>query len=338
MLEVKPNYNLQPFNTLAVPATAEFYSACQSVEDIRAALDWSRLQRKPVHILGGGSNVILPQELKGLTVQPALKGIEIIREDSEYVFVQVAAGENWHKLVEYCVSRGCFGIENLAYIPGLAGAAPIQNIGAYGVELQDVLYSLTAIEISNGEERQFSAADCEFSYRESVFKKGLANCYFITSIVLRLSRAAQCRAEYPALDQFLLNNSLNPTPANVMRAVVSIRKAKLPEPKEIPNAGSFFKNPVVDLEEYTRLKSRFPNLVSYSVSPQERKLAAAWLIDSLGLKGKNFNGVGVHQDQALVITNPERLPGEKILALAHKISDAVKNKFGISLDIEPRIL
>ncbi len=333
---IQSNFDLQALNTLSIPARAEYFTAANSVEEIHGALDWARANDISVTVLGGGSNVVLPEKISGLVVQPKIRGVKL---DGNTHIVTAGAGENWHALVAWCVDNKLYGLENLALIPGLVGGAPIQNIGAYGVELKDVFHSLQAIELSTGELKTIAAGECEFRYRDSIFKGRYRNRYIIVSVSLQLSRLASVKVEYPELKKFFPDGDAKPlTPEDVFNAVVAIRQAKLPDPARLPNAGSFFKNPVVTAKQYSVIKERYPHVVAYPQSAGEIKLAAAWLIDNLGWKGRELNGVAVHQNQALVLTNPNKLPAARLLKLAGAIQADVFNHYGIELEIEPGIL
>lgn len=346
-----PSASLQSLNTLAVPATAEFLGRVTSVEQLRAALSWWQEHKKhqstalPVMALGGGSNVVLAGDLPGLVLQIDIQGREVIAEDDDYVWLKVGAGENWHKLVEFCMNFHYWGLENLALIPGSVGAAPIQNIGAYGVELCDYFYELSAVEIKSGLSVTFDKVACRFGYRDSVFKQKLQDRYIITSVTFKLRKEPAVVCEYPALQQYFLKQAEAgaeygaelPSPHRVFDAVCAIRQSKLPDPAEIPNVGSFFKNPVVTQAKYDTLLSQYEGLVAYPAPDGQLKLAAGWLIDRAGWRGYQQGLVGVHKNQALVLINPGHASGAEILILAKKIQDDILSKFGLLLEVEPRI-
>lgn len=349
---IENKVNLQALNTLAAPSTAEYFVSARTVAEVQEALLWASKKKLPVHILGGGSNVVLMEKIPGLLVRPLLSGLEQIEpaEDAlseqgfekdsfqNDVLVKVGAGEIWHEVVKHCTESGWYGLENLAYIPGLAGAAPIQNIGAYGVELSNVFYSLQALDREKNQIVTFSHEDCGFAYRDSVFKHACENRFVILSISLRLSKIPRVKLTYPGLNNYLKDEGLAPEPLNVMHAVIAIRQSRLPDPTVTPNAGSFFKNPIISIDCLQELKTAFPDIVYFDHDPGRVKLAAAWLIDSLGWKTRDLDGVSVHQNQALVMTNTLHRPGKTILELAKKIQSEVKNKFAVTLEKEPRIL
>lgn len=333
---IQPAFDLQALNTLSIPARAEYFFAASSVEEICDALAWARSNSLPVTVLGGGSNVVLPEKIAGLVLQPRVLGVHL---DGQSNIVTAGAGENWHALVAWCVDKKRYGLENLALIPGLVGGAPIQNIGAYGVELKDVFYSLTALEKTTGVLRTFNRDDCEFGYRDSIFKRRCKNQYVIVSVSLQFSGDVKVNINYPELKKFFSEQGVNsPTPEQVFDAVVEVRRAKLPDPARLPNAGSFFKNPVIARKQYSVIKSRYPEIVAYPQSATEVKLAAAWLIDRLGWKGRERYGVTMHKNQALVLTNPNRVAAAQILKVAREIQADVLNEYGVELEIEPQVI
>ena len=326
--------DLQPLNTLAVPARARYLIYVDNLQYLVHALEFAKQKRLKVLILGEGSNLVFLGDFTGLVICNRLRGVELVEERQNQLFVRVAAGENWHRLVEYCVEQGWHGVENLALIPGLVGAAPIQNIGAYGVELSDIFHSLKYIDIENGESHSLTKQQCDFSYRHSVFKDRLKNRAVITELTLKLSRDDDTVLNYPALANQLDGRA---TPKQIFQTVCDLRKSKLPDPTIVPNAGSFFKNPIVSATKLRQLQHDYPGIVSFAVADQF-KLAAAWLIDHRGWKSREHCGVKVHQHQALVITNTEKAPGAEILKLAHQIQDDIFSCFGVELEIEPTLV
>ena len=333
-----PHFNLQKFNTLAVPANSNYFVSVKDDEELREALAFARAEKLPLLPLGGGSNIVLRDDFPGLVIHLKSQGKEVVAEDDNYVWLKVAAGENWHQLVEYSLANGFYGLENLSLIPGSVGAAPIQNIGAYGVEIRELLVELTALDIRSGLTITFTNESCQFGYRDSIFKNALKDQYIITSVTLRLHKNPQVNVTYPALRAALANLSdTEITPEEVSRAVVAIRTNKLPDPAEIPNVGSFFKNPVIAAATYETLKQRYPGVVAYPAGEGQTKLAAGWLIDQAGWRGKEAAGAAVHKDQALVLTNPNKTSGEAVLALADLIKQSVFEQFGLLLEMEPRV-
>lgn len=332
-----PEFPLQAYNTLAVPASARFYVKVTSDEELLEALQFARQQALPLLIFGGGSNIVLCGDFPGLAIHICSRGKEVIAEDADFIWLRVAAGENWHTLVEHTLEFHYWGLENLSLIPGTVGAAPIQNIGAYGVELKDVFAELTALEISSGLTVNFNADACAFGYRDSVFKQALKDCYVITSVTLKLRKQPYLVLDYPALREALAHLPADAIdPLAVSQAVCAIRRSKLPDPAVIPNAGSFFKNPVITQQHLQSLQRTWPNLVAYAVDEQHSKVAAGWLIEQAGWRGYKEGAVAVHDQQALVLTNGENAGGKAILALANKIIASVYERYGIRLEPEPR--
>ena len=337
-LDLFTHHNLQSLNTLAVPAVAGNFVRVQTVDEVKHALKLANELNLPVMVLGGGSNVVLPDLYVGLVIHMAISGIELVDDDREFVWLKIGAGENWQQLVEHCLNFHYWGLENLALIPGTVGAAPMQNIGAYGVELESVFEELNAVERASQVEVTFNREGCEFAYRDSIFKNRLKDNYVITSVTLRLTKQPRLQWQYPALRDALTATEINPdkiTPALVAQTVCNIRRSKLPDPASLPNAGSFFKNPIVDQALLTNLRQQFPDLVSYPQADGREKIAAAWLIDRAGWKGRESFGVGMHTEQALVLVNPGQKSGQQVLDFARQIQDDIQQKFGIALQIEP---
>lgn len=333
-----PHFNLQKFNTLAVPALAQYFVSVKTDDELREALAFSRTENLPLLLLGGGSNIVLRADFPGLVLQIKSQGKDVVDENDEFVRLKVAAGENWHQLVEYSLDNALYGLENLSLIPGSVGAAPIQNIGAYGVEIKDLIAELSAINIRSGLPVTFTNESCQFGYRDSIFKQSLKDQYVITSVTFRLHKRPHMNLSYPALRAALANIPASElTPAHVSAAVIAIRQSKLPDPLVIPNVGSFFKNPVIEQTQFEVLKVANPEIVSYPAAANQVKLAAGWLIDQAGWRGRVDGGVAVHAQQALVLTNPDNLSGEAVLALATLIQKSVVERFGVMLEIEPRI-
>ncbi len=337
-MDIQDNINLQPYNTLAVPAMAQHYAEVTDVAQLPALLQFARDRNLPLLVLGGGSNVVLREDFPGLVLHMRLTGKTLVREDRHHYWLQVAAGENWHELVQYCLEREYWGLENLSLIPGSVGAAPIQNIGAYGVELKDVFAELDAMDVATGEVHTFDKDACEFGYRDSRFKRGGKDRYIIVSVTLKLSRQPHLKVTYPALKDAVQQIPMGElTPLAVSEAVCAVRRSKLPDPTETPNVGSFFKNPLVDLDQFLELQVRHPGLVSYPVDARHVKLAAGWLIERAGWKGVVRGPVAVHTQQALVLTNPGRAPGAEVLALAEEIRRSIAAEYGVDLEPEPRV-
>jgi len=335
-MNYRENYPLRSLNTFGMNVQARRYAEARSTDELRAILDEARTKHM---ILGGGSNVLFTQDFDGLVIRNLLKGIEVIREDADSVYVKAGAGEVWHEFVLHCIQEGYAGIENLSLIPGSVGAGPMQNIGAYGVELKDVFHELEAFHIDERSLRAFNHAECRFGYRESIFKREAKDQYVITSVTLRLSKTPKLNTSYGAIEKELEAMGVkNPGIAEVSQAVINIRSSKLPDPGKIGNAGSFFKNPVVNAEKHAQLKRDFPNIVSYKNSENEFKLAAGWLIEACGWKGFREGDAGVHKDQALVLVNYGNARGEEIFKLSQRILDSVMEKFGVALEREVNIV
>ncbi len=337
-MNLKYDVSLKPYNTFGISAKAEAFVAVTSTEELREALSLSTYPNP--FILGGGSNMLLKKDIKGLVIQIALKGIKVVKETEEHVWIEVAAGENWHQFVMYCVDHGYGGIENMALIPGNTGTAPVQNIGAYGVELKDVFFECTAIDRANLEERKFTLEDCNFGYRESVFKSKYKDRFVITSVTFKLTKTHhQLHTGYGAIQQILNEREItDPGIKDIAQAVIAIRSSKLPDPKELGNSGSFFKNPVIDREQFMELQKQHPQMPFYEVSATKVKIPAGWLIEQAGFKGKRFGDAGVHKNQALVLVNYGNATGAEIWDLALKIQESVQNQFGITIEPEVNVI
>lgn len=331
--------------SFAVPARTRYLATLEQEDELPAILEEADQRDLRVLVLGGGSNMLFTQDFPGLVLKVALRGIHV-RSDSEHVLLTVAAGENWHALVQYCLQNGYHGLENLALIPGSVGAAPVQNIGAYGVELSDVLVELRYYDREQRCVSVLTAAQCELGYRDSIFKHALKNRAIILSVTLRLSRAPALRLDYPALQQALAGVS-NPGPQQLFDAVCAVRRSKLPDPARLGNAGSFFRNPVITQAHYQQLLKDWPQLPGYLQSGTASgsdaaagyiKLPAAWLIERAGWKGKRQGDAGVHEQQALVLVNHGQARGRDILQLAQAIARSVQQQFAIRLEPEVNIL
>lgn len=331
------NVNLAPFTTFAVEAKTAYFASFTTIEELKKLL--SEVKDRKLLILGGGSNILFRNNFDGVTLHNKIQGISTVKEDENYIVLKVGAGEVWHDFVLYTLSKGWGGVENLSLIPGSVGASPMQNIGAYGVEIKDVFESLEAVEISSGELRTFSHEECQFGYRESIFKKSLKDKYVITSVSYRLSKHPVLNTSYGAIENELKSMGvLHPTIQDVSKAVIAIRQSKLPDPKEIGNAGSFFKNPIISLSHFEKLKKEYPEIPSYKVSEVEVKVPAGWLIDKAGWKGKTIQNYGVHKKQALVLVNYGKASGEDIYELSEKIIKDIQLRYGILLEREVNII
>lgn len=332
-------FNLQPYNTFGVAARAASIALIRSQEDALALLEHIWLTERQLLILGGGSNVLLVRDWAGVVALIRLEGLTVIEETDTHVWVKAGSGHNWHQCVMWSVERGLGGIENLALIPGSVGAGPMQNIGAYGMELSDSFVQLEAMHLRNGKVRTFSREECQFGYRTSYFKEEGRGQWLILSVTLKLSKKPELKLDYGNVREEVAKLSPNPTPADVAKAVMTIRRSKLPDPAELGNAGSFFKNPEVPLARAEALKSQFPDLPVYPAqNPDKRKLAAGWLIEQCGLKGYRRGACGVHERQALVLVNYGGATGREILDLALYVQEKVQSKFDIMLEPEVNII
>jgi UDP-N-acetylmuramate dehydrogenase len=337
-MDIQRGEALRRYNTLALQARAEAFVSVRNDAELLVALAWARAQELPVIPLGEGSNVVFAGDIHALLIRQETQGIEILDAADESVRLRVSAGENWHQLVRWTIENGLFGLQNLALIPGTAGAAPIQNIGAYGVELKSTLLQVHARQIVDDQPVTFSNKDCEFGYRDSVFKRRLKDQLVITAIDLQLSRHPDVNIAYPALASYFQEHAeIAPSPHTVFEAVVSIRKSKLPDPSSTPNAGSFFKNPVLQHSVYITLLEHFPELPGFVQSDDSVKVPAAWLIDYCGWKGCRRDNLGVHEQHALVLVNYGSDSGRQLLTLADEITASVERIFGVRLEIEPRV-
>jgi UDP-N-acetylmuramate dehydrogenase len=341
-LPVQSAVSLQLLNSLAVPATAEFFYALKEAAELPPLLALARRENWAARVLGEGSNVVLGAHLDGLLIRQNCKGITVVEETPETVIVAAAAGENWHNFVSWCLQQGYYGLENLALIPGTVGAAPIQNIGAYGVEVGDFLHSVRGRTLAQAEPLLLTREQCEFDYRDSVFKGSLRDQLIIEQVQFRLLKTPQLELSYPSLSQWLEQQGCSaPTAQQVFAAVVAIRSSRLPDPARVPNAGSFFKNPRVDKAALHGLLQKYPDLPHYrdesaAAAADSYKLAAAWLIDYCGFRQRADTVVRVHPQHALVVINPQRRPAAEILAFAAEIAGSVEHEFGLQLEQEPR--
>ncbi|GAB5418162.1 MAG: UDP-N-acetylmuramate dehydrogenase [Crocinitomicaceae bacterium] len=333
---IQSNVDLKPFNTFGISAFAKRFAAFANADELRSIL--SERGDDELLVLGGGSNLLLTQDFNGLVIKNEVRGFEIIENNREDVLVESGAGEVWHEFVMQCIDKGFGGIENLSLIPGSVGASPMQNIGAYGAEIKDTFNSLQAFHIESGEVHSFNHEQCEFGYRESVFKRALKGQYIILSVRFRLQKIHTLNTSYGAIEEELKALGIaTPTIKDVSNAVINIRSSKLPDPKEIGNAGSFFKNPVVAQEVADAIGKRYDKFPNYPAPNGMVKLAAGWLIEQAGWKGKSFGTYGVHKKQALVLVNYGGSTGAQIYDLSEQIIQDVYAKFGITLEREVNI-
>jgi len=338
LMHVLKAESLRPYNTLALDACASALVHVRSQRSLLAALAWAAAEGLAVVPLGEGSNVVLAGDIEALVVRVETLGIQVLEDSADQALLRVAAGEHWHALVEWSIRQGLYGLENLALIPGTVGAAPVQNIGAYGVELATFVRRVHCVHIATGKEHILEGEACQFGYRDSIFKHKLRDQLIITSVDLLLSRVPDVQADYPVLARALEDRGVeNATPMQVFDAVVSIRRSKLPDPAQVPNAGSFFKNPVVTNERASELGRQFSGLPQYPQANGKTKLPAAWLIEYCGWKGHRRDGLGVHPEHALVLVNYGSDRGDALLELAAEVAAAVLDIFDIRLEVEPRI-
>lgn len=335
---IESNKSLKEYNTFGIDCKAKYFVSVTTSDQLIAVLSDKKYDAH--FLLGGGSNILLTQDINALVIHLNLRGITILSETEEQVRIEAMAGENWHQFVLSCIEKGYGGLENLSLIPGNVGTTPIQNIGAYGVELKDTFESCKAIEIETKTEVLFSKKACNFGYRTSVFKKDARNKYIITSVVFNLTKVNHKKSTaYGAIQEQLSNkNTSDPTLKNISDAVISIRESKLPDPKKLGNSGSFFKNPVIDADTFQLFRSHFPDAPFYEVSPTEFKIPAGWLIEQAGFKGKQYGDAGVHKNQALVLVNYGNATGGEIWNLALRIQKEVKEIFGIHIEPEVNII
>jgi UDP-N-acetylmuramate dehydrogenase len=319
---------------------AKHYADVDSTEELVEALRWGQEQSLPILALGGGSNMIFLEDFEGLVIHQQMQSIDVIEETDQYVNLRVGSGMNWHELVVWSVEQGYHGIENLALIPGTVGAAPIQNIGAYGVELEQVFEQLTAVHRPTGEVRTFDRKACRFGYRDSFFKQpDQKGQWLITTVTLRLQKGGQPDTSYRSLQNWLKERGfVDPSPHQVMEAVIAIRQSKLPDPQKIGNAGSFFKNPIVKAVIAQRIRQEYPEMPSYEVGENEIKIPAGWLIEQAGWKGKSEGAVGCFEKQALVLVNRGGATGDQVARFARQIRDSVEEQFGIRLEHEVNLV
>lgn len=336
-LDIRENVSLGTMNSLGIDARARYFVSVRSVGALWWALEWASEASVEPLILGGGSNLVFAGDFPGLVIRVAITRRCWERVDGDEATLVLGAGENWHESVLYAASSGYRGIENLALIPGTVGAAPVQNIGAYGTELQDTLVEVSALDRQTGNEVALTNSLCHFSYRNSVFKQEPGR-YVITSVRLRLSRTRPFSLDYRDLADYFDGQDVHGlTPLDVANAVMAVRRRKLPDPQQLPNVGSFFKNPIVPLATWQSLKQRYPEMAGYP-GDDSAKVAAAWLIDQCGWKGYRNGKVGVHNRQALVLVNHSNGSGQDVLALANRIRDDVESRFGIVLEMEPGVI
>ena len=333
-MNIQQNISLKKYNTFGIHVNAKRFVSVHSLLELKSIIE----NEKDIFLLGGGSNMLLTSDIHKLVIHLDLKGTIVNDTEKDFVFVTAEAGENWHEFVLWCITQNYGGLENLSLIPGNVGTSPIQNIGAYGVEIKDTFHQLEALEIETGKLKVFNSDNCNFGYRNSVFKNELKDKYIIVNVTFKLTKTNhKINTSYGAIKD-LLQNIKTPTIKNISDAVIAIRQSKLPDPEKIGNSGSFFKNPVITTGSFEILQKKYPEIPHYIVSKSEVKLPAGWLIEQCGFKGKRFGDAGVHTKQALVLVNHNNATGKEIYHLAEKIQQKVKETFNINLDIEVNII
>lgn len=334
-LPVQAQVSLKPFNSFGVDVRAQLFAEAHSDDDVREALAYATAHEVPLLVIGGGSNLLLTSDIAALVLRMATRGIRVLSDDGSRVVIEAEAGEPWHPFVLHTLALGFSGLENLSLIPGTVGAAPMQNIGAYGVEIKDVFAGLTALDRQTGELRDFSLEECNFAYRDSLFKQQPGR-WLILRVRFKLDRGAQLHLEYGPVRQRLTEQGIEqPTPSDVSRAICSIRSEKLPDPALLGNAGSFFKNPLVSAAQVAQIKQEHPDVVAYAQADGQMKLAAGWLIERAGWKGFRDGDAGVHKLQALVLVNYGTATGLQLLSLAQRIQKDIAERFNVELEMEP---
>ncbi len=338
-MQVYNDYPLKKYNTFNIDVNAKYFSAFDTVNDLQEALSQEIYNQKSILILGGGSNILFTKNFDGLVLKNEIKGIHIVHEDERHVYVKTGAGENWHQFVLHCINNNLAGAENLSLIPGNVGASPMQNIGAYGVEIKNIFYSLEAYHLKEKKIINFTLNDCEFGYRESVFKKKFKNQFVILQVIFRLNKGQQFNISYGAIKEELAKMKITALSIQaISQAVIKIRQSKLPDPEITGNAGSFFKNPQIKKSELNVLKEKYPAIPFFAIDEENSKIPAGWLIEQCGWKGYRKGDAGCYEKQALVLVNYGNAKGNEIYNLSEEIKISVKEKFGIILETEANIL
>ena len=337
-MQIQHNFSLKNHNTFGIEAKAKQFVAVHSVADLKTVLEENPTTKK--FILGGGSNMLLTQDIDALVIHVDLKGKEIIKEDEHFVWVESQAGENWHEFVLWTINQNFGGLENMSLIPGNVGTTPVQNIGAYGTEVKDTFVSCDAMNITTHDMKTFTKEECHFGYRESIFKHEAKDQYVITSVIFKLTKTNhKINTSYGDITKELENKNItNPTLKDVSNAVIAIRQSKLPDPKELGNSGSFFKNPIISRTLFNEVKAKFPEIKHYDVSETEVKVPAGWLIEQAGFKGKRFGDAGIHKNQALVLVNYGNATGQEILNVSKDIQKTIFEKYGIAIEAEVNVI
>lgn len=337
-MKIHSNFSLKKYNTFGIEAKARKFVAVQSVTELKTVLKENKDEKK--FILGGGSNMLLTQDIDALVIHINLKGKKVIKEDDDFAWIESQAGEIWHEFVIHTIEKNYGGLENMSLIPGNVGTTPVQNIGAYGTEIKDTFVSCEAINIATQEIKTFTNTECQFGYRESIFKNEVKDKFIITSVLFKLTkRNHKINTSYGDITAELAKKNITePTLKDVSNAVIAIRQSKLPDPKELGNSGSFFKNPVILKSDFIKIHQKFPEMKYYEVSETEVKVPAGWLIEQTGLKGKRFGDAGIHKNQALVLVNYGNATGQEILAVSKNVQQTVFATFGIHIEAEVNVI
>lgn len=337
-MQIQHNFSLKNYNTFGIEVKAKQFVAVHSVDELKTILENHQNDKK--FILGGGSNMLLTKDVDALVIHIDLKGKKIIKEDNDFVWIECKAGENWHEFVLWTIEQNFGGLENMSLIPGNVGTTPVQNIGAYGTEMKDTFVSCDAMEIATQKMKTFAKEECNFGYRESIFKHDVKDQFVITSVVFKLTKHNhKINIEYGDIKAELAKNNIeNPTIKDVSNAVIAIRNSKLPNPKELGNSGSFFKNPVISREHFLKVQTQFPDVKYFEVSETEVKVPAGWLIEHAGLKGYRKDDAGVHKNQALVIVNHGNATGKELFELSKFVQKTVFDKYGIAIEAEVNVI
>ena len=337
-MEIQKNFDLKNLNSFNISAKTKYFYSFSSIKELQNIIEHNKVLKEKTIILGGGSNILLTKDFDGLIIKNEIKGIDIKSESERHVNIEVGAGENWHNFVKWSVTNNLSGIENLALIPGSVGATPIQNIGAYGMEVKNTIKKVYCLDIETQTEKVLTNKECDFKYRDSIFKNKFKNKFVITKVVYCLNKEHANNSNYGAINEELKELKMEPSLTSIFKAVISIRNKKLPDPKKLGNSGSFFKNPIIENEKFQKLKKSYPNIVGYPIKNGDIKIAAGWLIEKAGWKGYTEGSAGVHKKQALVLVNYGQATGKDILNLSFKIKDSVKEKFDIEITPEVNII
>ena len=336
-MNIKKDFSLKNYNTFRTDAYANYFVECETIDELKQVLKKSEFKEKSRLVIGGGSNLLFTSDYQGVVIYPNIKGIEKIKENDSRVYIKAFCGENWDQFVEFCVDRNYGGVENLSLIPGKVGAVPIQNIGAYGVEAKDSIVRIEALEIKSGRIKRFTKEECKFGYRDSIFKNVYKNKYIIIAVIFELSKNPELVTDYGTITKEL-SKYKQKNLKTIREIIIKIRKSKLPDPEEIGNAGSFFKNPVVNRKKFLEIKDNYPDMPFYTLSDNSIKIPAGWMIEECGWKGKHEGAVGVYEKQALILVNFGDASGKEIYELSQKIKSDVYNRFSILLEEEVEII